>query len=112
MRGPELSVEDAGQGRHLLAYEPDPDDKSLRDVLARSIEARDQRIPLMVEKIAERVPALRPKDVLEIAGGAVLGRPQLADALVRRGAATNRRAAFVEYLLPGCPSWPGGPGRL
>jgi len=94
VRGLEFSVEDAGQGLHLLAYEPNSDDRDLRNMLARSIEARDSRIPLMVEKIAVVVPDLRLEDVLEIAGTAVLGRPHLAQALVRIGAAADLPSAF------------------
>src|SRR5688500_8670528 len=52
VRGLEISVEDGGQGHHLLAYEPDPDNAALREMLIRSIEARDQRIPLMVGRIS------------------------------------------------------------
>ena len=105
VRGLEVSVEDGGEGYHLLAYEPDPDDHHLQDMLARSIEARDSRIPLMVQKIAVLVPALRLEDVLEIAGTAVLGRPHLADALVNIGAAADRKAAFAQYLSSGCPTY-------
>jgi predicted metal-dependent phosphoesterase TrpH len=105
VRGLEISVEDGGQGLHLLGYEPDPDHQGLRQMLARSIEARDQRIPLMVDKIVAQVPALRLEDVLAIAGTAVVGRPPLAHALVRCGAAPDRRSAFAAYLLPGCPTY-------
>jgi len=105
VRGLELSVEDGGHGHHLLAYEPDPDDAALLDLLVRSIEARDERIPAMVEKIAVEVPRLRLDDVLAIAGDAVPGRPHLADALVNCGAAADRKAAFAAYLVPGCATY-------
>ncbi len=105
VRGLEISVEDAGKGYHLLAYEPNPDDHNLREMLARSIVARDSRIPLMVEKIAVLVPDLRLEDVLKIAGTAVLGRPHLAEALVNVGAAADRGAAFAQYLSPDCPTY-------
>jgi predicted metal-dependent phosphoesterase TrpH len=105
VRGLELSVEDGGQGHHLLAYEPDPNQPELVALLARSIEARDARIPAMVERIAASVPSLRLTDVLEIAGTSVPGRPHLADALVRCGAVPDRAAAFAAYLVPGCPTY-------
>jgi predicted metal-dependent phosphoesterase TrpH len=105
VRGLELSVEDGGQGHHLLAYEPDPYDTALRDMLARSIEARDQRIPAMVERIAAEVPGLRLADVLAFAADAVPGRPHLADALVACGAAEDRAAAFATFLVPGRPTY-------
>lgn len=103
--GLELSVEDGGQGHHLLAYEPDADDYALQAMLARSIEARDERIPAMVDRIASEVPALRLADVLAIAGGAVAGRPHLAEALVRCGASPDRASAFAEFLVPGRPTY-------
>lgn len=34
VQGLEVSVEHGGEGYHLLAYEPDPDDHDLRDMLA------------------------------------------------------------------------------
>lgn len=105
VRGLELSVEDGGQGHHLLAYEPDPEDEGLQAMLVRSITARDERIPAMVERIALEVPALQIEDVLDIAGSAVPGRPHLADALVRCGASSDRASAFAEYLVPGRPTY-------
>ena len=105
VRGLEVSVEDGGEGYHLLAYEPDLDDEALWGMVARSIEAWDFRIPLMVEKIAVLVPALRLEDVLEIAGTAVLGWPHLADTLVNLGAAADPGAAFAQYLSSDCPTY-------
>lgn len=105
VRGLEVSVEDGGRGQHLLAYEPDPDDPALRNLLARSVEARHERIQLMVERIAVEVPALWLEDVLALAGDSVPGRPHLADALVRCGAAPDRQAAFQAYLVPGRPTY-------
>lgn len=105
VRGLEVSVEDGGLGHHLLAYEPDPRHRALQEMLVRSIEARDERIPAMVDRIAVEVPGFRLADVLELAGDAVPGRPHLADALVRCGAVPDRAAAFAAYLLPGRPTY-------
>jgi predicted metal-dependent phosphoesterase TrpH len=105
VRGVELSVEDGGQGRHLLAYEPDADNQDLQQMLVRSIEARDLRVPALVEKIAVEVPGLHLEDVLAIAGNSVAGRPHVAEALVRCGAASDRSSAFSAYLVPGRPTY-------
>jgi 3',5'-nucleoside bisphosphate phosphatase len=105
VRGIELSVEDGGQGHHLLAYEPDPHDVALQDLLRRSVRERDRRVPLLVERISAEVPALRLDDVLAIAGSAVAGRPHVAEALVRCGAAEDKSAAFSAYLVPGRPTY-------
>jgi predicted metal-dependent phosphoesterase TrpH len=105
VRGLEISVEDGGQGHHLLAYEPDPEDPALQEMLRCSISERDRRIPAMVELISATVKGLRMEDVQAIADGAVLGRPHLAEALVRCGAAPDRAAAFATYLVPGVPTY-------
>jgi predicted metal-dependent phosphoesterase TrpH len=105
VRGIELSVEDVGQGLHLLVYEPDLEDSRLVNLPVRSVEVRDEPIPALVGKIAVVVPALRLEDVLANAGDAVPGRPHVADVLVRCGASQDRAAAFAEYLIPGRPTY-------
>jgi predicted metal-dependent phosphoesterase TrpH len=105
VHGIELSVENDGQGHHLLVYEPDPQNAELREMLVRSVEQRDLRIPLLVEQIARVVPALQLDDVLAIAGTSIAGRPHVAEALIRCGASPNRPAAFAAYLVPGCPTY-------
>jgi predicted metal-dependent phosphoesterase TrpH len=84
---------------HLLAYYVDPDDADLTAEMSRVREARERR--------AERIVALMRADgvdvtydeVLTYAGGATVGRPHLAQALIRRGLAATVSEAFAPSML-------------
>jgi predicted metal-dependent phosphoesterase TrpH len=101
VRGTEISTEAGGIGVHLLSYLHDPADAPLAAMFERSRGSRDQRARHMVERIAEDLP-LTWEDVLAQAGdGATIGRPHIADALVARGYAPDRSAAFGTILRSG-----------
>lgn len=88
---------------HMLAYWPDRDDAALREMLARTQEARVGRAREIVEKIAVDYP-LTWEDVEERAGvSATVGRPHIADALVARGAFQTRDDVFAHVLKNGSP---------
>ena len=107
VRGIELTVKNGDQSQHLLAYEPDADDPALQAMLASNIEARDDRIPKMIELInkEKRGAGLRLEDVQAAAAGATPGRPHIADVLVNLGHFKDRREAFAAYLVPGLPTY-------
>ena len=103
VRGTEISTEAGGIGVHLLSYLHDPDDAGLTAMWDRSRHSRERRARHMVERIAEDLP-LTWEDVLAQAGdGATIGRPHIADALVARGYAPDRSAAFRTILRSGGP---------
>jgi len=88
---------------HLLAYWPRRDDAALRDMLARTREARVGRAREIVEKVAVDYP-LDWEDVQARAGeSATVGRPHIADALVARGAFQTRDEVFQRVLKNGSP---------
>ncbi|MDN4471640.1 PHP domain-containing protein [Demequina zhanjiangensis] len=88
---------------HMLAYWPDRDDAALREMLARTQEARVGRAREIVEKIAVDYP-LTWEDVEARAGvSATVGRPHIADALVARGAFQTRDDVFAHVLKNGSP---------
>jgi 3',5'-nucleoside bisphosphate phosphatase len=101
VRGTEISTEAGGIGVHLLSYLHDPGDAELTAMWDRSRGSRERRAQHMVERIAEDLP-LTWEDVLAQAGdGATIGRPHIADALVARGYAPDRSAAFRTILRSG-----------
>ncbi|GAA2236942.1 PHP domain-containing protein [Herbiconiux moechotypicola] len=96
--GMELSTRVGWSSVHLLAYLFDPLDPDLLDATARIREARLHRAEQMVERIA-RDYDLSWDDVLaQTEPGATVGRPHIADALVARGLAADRSAAFAGIL--------------
>jgi predicted metal-dependent phosphoesterase TrpH len=98
--GMELSTRVGWRSVHLLAYLVDPLDPGLLDETARIREERLRRAENMVERIGADYE-LSWEDVLaQTTVGATVGRPHIADALVARGHATDRSAAFAGILHP------------
>ena len=96
--GMELSTNWGPASVHVLAYLFDPNNG---DIVAETARIRDGRLH-RAEQIVERIAAdydLTWDDVLaESSNGTTLGRPHIADALVRKGFVPNRTAA-VESIL-------------
>ena len=104
VRGIEISTTFDGHSVHLLGYQFDPNDPALTDELARVREGRDQRIPLMLEKLAEQGFPISMEDLeRHSADAAASGRPHMADALVEKypDRFPNRDAVFNGWLNDG-----------
>lgn len=98
--GMELSTREGWTSVHLLGYLVDPADDALVAETARIRESRLRRAETIVRRIS-RDYALTWDDVLaHSAEGATIGRPHIADALVARGHAVDRSAAFDGILHP------------
>ncbi|MDO4258303.1 MAG: PHP domain-containing protein [Actinomycetaceae bacterium] len=103
LRGAELSCSWDNLSVHLLLYLPNPDDTTLADIFARSLQSRATRAQEMVNRLAADYP-ITQEDVLRWApDDGPIGRPHIADALVEVGAFPDRAAAFVHALHPSGP---------
>jgi 3',5'-nucleoside bisphosphate phosphatase len=106
VRGIEVSTRFAGHGVHLLAYLPDPDDRTLMDELQRILDGRNARMPKILDRLAELGIELTEDDVHRACGDtAATGRPHVADALVAKGVVRDRDEAFARLLGPGGPAY-------
>jgi predicted metal-dependent phosphoesterase TrpH len=86
-------------GLHLLAYYVDPAHPGLLAELARIRGAREHRAEKMVDLMrADGVDVTWP-EVLGYAAGGTVGRPHLAQALIRRGMAATVSEAFAPEML-------------
>jgi predicted metal-dependent phosphoesterase TrpH len=103
--GVELSADFRGHEVHLLAYGFDPDSEDLRSVLDQSRQEREQRAQRMVQRLNQLGIPLTMEKLRETAGGASLGRPHLADVLLRTRVVGNIQEAFDRYLNPGRPAF-------
>jgi 3',5'-nucleoside bisphosphate phosphatase len=84
---------------HLLAYYVDPAHAALQSELARVRDAREHRAQRMVELMrADGLDVTWP-EVQGYAAGGTVGRPHLAQALIRRGLATTVADAFAPAML-------------
>lgn len=104
--GLEMSTERGGNAVHLLGYGCRTDDPALLAELARLRDARDDRVPRMVARLGELGMPLTVEDVLaEARDTPSVGRPHVADALVRKGYVANRDEAFDSWLADGGPAY-------
>lgn len=105
--GVELSAVEAGRTVHLLVYDAARDARwgRLATELSGQAGARRVRMRDMVARLVQRGVSIAWEDVLAEAGtdAAVLGRPHLARALVRRGEVSSVSEAFSRYLADGGP---------
>lgn len=83
---------------HLLAYLPDPGYAPLMDKLSEVRTSRVQRAQTMTELLAQDYPISWEEIQQHVKPGSTIGRPALADALVRAGVVPDRSSAFSSIL--------------
>ncbi len=97
--GLELSTQAGGVSVHMLAYLVDPDDEELTALMATIRSHRDTRMQRTVELLAGDGYPVDYDSIVDFVGqGVTLGRPHIADALVRAGTFADRNAVFEEVL--------------
>ena len=84
---------------HILGLLFDPSNTELINTLEKTRENRYGRMEKIIAKINEAGIDISMSDVLEqLSDGATLGRPHLADALVKKGVVASREEAFAQML--------------
>lgn len=101
--GMELSSRTGWASVHVLAYLVDPADPGLVAETARIRSERAHRAEAIVAAIAVDYDLTWDDVLAQTSPGTTIGRPHIADALVARGLATDRSAAFAGIL-----DWRGG----
>lgn len=109
IRGAEISCQWHGAEPsiplHLLAYLFDPDEPELAAELARVRQARVTRAERIVARLAADGIELDWAEIRARAGGGTVGRPHIAQALIRAGVVSSTNEAFA-------PQWLGERYRL
>jgi predicted metal-dependent phosphoesterase TrpH len=104
--GIEISAEaPAPATLHILGYGVDPTSPALLDLTSQLIAGRDDRNPRMVAKLNALGMVVTMEEWEAEAKGLVLGRPQLAAILVRKGYASSIKQAFDRYLGQGAAAY-------
>lgn len=104
--GIEISAEYPSPGTlHILGYGVDPNNASLKNLTETLIAGRDNRNPRIVEKLNEMNVSVTMKEWEDEAKGTVLGRPQLAAILHRKGYVSSIKQAFEKYIGQGAPAY-------
>ncbi|MGC9667920.1 PHP domain-containing protein [Planosporangium sp. 12N6] len=84
---------------HLLAYLFDPTDPALSAELAAVRADRERRAQRMVDLMRADGIDVTWDEIVHYAAGGTVGRPHLAQALIRRGLAGSVSEAFGSHLL-------------
>ncbi len=104
--GIEISAEFPHPGTmHLLGYGVDPHSQNLHDLTKTLLAGRDNRNPKIIAKLREMGLDVTMEEWHAESNGPVLGRPQLAAILLRKGYVTSIKQAFDKYIGQGAPAY-------
>ncbi|WP_353067005.1 PHP domain-containing protein [Arcanobacterium hippocoleae] len=101
VRGMETTTNYDGVIVHLLAYLFDPNHPKLQEHFLRMRSGRRDRVQEMACRLAADYPISVERILASAGAEGTLGRPHLADELVRIGVIANRSQAFAEIIKPG-----------
>ena len=98
--GAEISCQTTdGISVHILGLLFDSSNSELMNALEKTRENRHGRMEKIIARINEAGIDITMNDVLaQLSDGATLGRPHLADALVKKGVVASRDEAFTQML--------------
>lgn len=102
--GVEISTRLGPLELHILGYGFDPEHAALNAALVGQREAREGRIPRIVERLHQLGLGVTVEDVYREAGEATPGRPHVARALIAKGYVRDTDEAFKRYLGDGGPA--------
>ncbi len=105
VRGMELSCSRQGSSVHVLAYGADPANPGLAAEMARVRDGRLGRLAGVLRKLAELgVPVSEAEVMAQVGNSPSVGRPHIADALIKAGHVRDRQEAFDRFLADGGPA--------
>jgi predicted metal-dependent phosphoesterase TrpH len=96
--GVELSATDGNADIHILAYCVDESNERFDTELKRFVMGRTERARVMLDKLRAHGADISFDTVLEIANGAAVGRPHVAEALLRAGYVKDLDEAFQRWI--------------
>jgi predicted metal-dependent phosphoesterase TrpH len=101
--GIEVSATASGREVHVLGHFVDAQESGLARYSERLKGERGVRMGQMVQRMGELGFPVTLEEVERIGGGAHLGRPHLALALLNRGYVSSTKEAFDRFLADGRP---------
>ena len=88
----------SGGSLHILGYFIDPQEPELERALKVLQDARADRNPKIIRKLQSMGLDITLAEAEEISGGGQVGRPHIAQVLVKKGMVNSTREAFDNYL--------------
>ena len=105
--GVEISAQWHAGTMHILGYLIDHHSDALQRTLEWIRQGRSTRNREICRRLNQLGYEILWDDIVELAGGDVVGRPHIAEALVRRGYVATPREAFDTLLAEGRPAYVG-----
>ncbi len=103
--GMEVNSEGDWGDLHILGYYVDLNNGPLQEQLEAVQDVRVGRARKMIERLTEMGMPLAWDDVRALAGGASVGRPHVARALVNRGYVKTTKEAFDRFIANDGPAY-------
>jgi len=110
LTGVEITVQtppafDLSDSLHLLGYGIRIDDPGLGELLSTLKKARDERTPRIIQRLENLGMALSYEELAGAFPGPQLGRPHIAQLMIRKGYVSSIDEAFDRYLSSGKPAY-------
>ncbi|AHC14810.1 PHP domain-containing protein [Salinispira pacifica] len=99
--GIEIEISHPSGSFHLLGLGIHDYKGTMDDVLPRILEDRERRNRKIAKKMNQLGVPGEYRDVQQLAGGEIVGRPHFAEYLIRKGFALDIPDAFERFLGPG-----------
>jgi len=90
---------------HILGYAVDIHNSELNHTLSMLRDSRENRNPRILKLLSGMGIEIEMEEVLNLAGKSQIGRPHIAQLMVKKGYARSIDAAFDEYLGNGRPAY-------
>lgn len=90
---------------HILGHFVDPHNPQLAEFLASSRRDRIERVHRMIDKLWALGLPMDADEVLSLAPGCSVGRPHVAQAMIKRRYVASVKGAFDRYLTVGKPAY-------
>ena len=103
--GVEISVDYSPGTMHMLGYFITTEDPILNEKLTLLQDSRADRNPRIIEKLNKLGLSLTYDEVVQVSGGGQVGRPHMAQILMKKGYTKSIKEAFDKYLGKGAPAY-------
>ncbi|MBI3317701.1 MAG: PHP domain-containing protein [Candidatus Omnitrophica bacterium] len=93
---------------HILGYGIRPEEAALSAFMARMHSYRKERIQAMISRLRAHGVEVSFEEVQKVAGPGTLGRPHLAEAILKKGIVGSLKEAFERYIGDRAPCFVQG----
>ncbi len=102
---PAVEINTETNNIHVLGYYVDENDINFINALKKNRDSRERRIEVILGKLSELGIQITKEELREGNRETSLGRPHVADALMRKKIVSTRQEAFEKFLTKGRPAY-------